>query len=169
MNVQIFEIIMMVLCLPVALLLVYSIIKLFNFKHELNKTGISYFKTVNKKKQTFWVMLFGVTLAGIILMLILDPTTRESWYQQVFPVSVTVTALTNMLSNQIHGNISGIFDKGIMENNRLYGWEKIHSYKIDKSSVFAYLKNGQVLQFNNLSNLNQIDELFEKNEILKSE
>jgi hypothetical protein len=67
------------------------------------------------------------------------------------------------LYNKKYNNIYGIYENGIINANKeLFEWKNIQSYKINENNISGYCKDGSPFEFNNIENIDEIRNLFEK-------
>ena len=63
-------------------------------------------------------------------------------------------------------NIKGIYENGIIVYfKELFEWKKVHSYSITDNKLTGYLKNGNIFEFNDIENIDEIRCLFENKNI----
>ena len=73
-----------------------------------------------------------------------------------------------MIISKFYGNIFGIYKNGIIDYNmNLNLWKEIHSYNIIEKTIYGYYHDGNKFEYNNIEKIDEIKELFEKNNVQK--
>jgi hypothetical protein len=146
---------------------IISFINIFTIKNKIKKAGKNYCKRIDIKIKNLYLFVFIVIILIIALIVLIN--SRE-WFASTVCLSFMLWIISIILRNRLYGNISGIYENGIIDyEKRLIEWKEIHSYKINENNISGYFNYGGLFEYNNLENINEIKELFEKNKIMDRE
>ena len=140
-----------------------NIIRILTLKKVINRAGKNYYKSIiklNNNSLYIWIVLYIISLLIAFIL-------SKNLLVLVIFIGLIIWCLGNILKNVLFGNLVGIYENGIILDNTYYKWEKIHSYKINETNIFGYLNNGKKFNYCKIENIDEINELFEKNKITK--
>jgi hypothetical protein len=142
------------------------IIKTLTIKKTVKKAGNIYYRADNKKQDDYTglFLLMTITITGLMIFLILS----KYWFLSVITFSFILYYVSEYISNKKFKNIYGIYENGIINYNKvIIEWKDIHSYEINENNVSGYFKDGALFEYKNIENIDEINNLFEKNGIMK--
>jgi hypothetical protein len=132
----------------------------------LKKAGNNYYNIINKKEGKFNLIIGIVFICISLLRFILSC----DWVISTIIFSFGIRFSFYYFQNKNYGNISGIYENGIIDyNNDLIIWKKIHSYKIIDKDIYGYINDGNIFEYKNIENIDEVKNIFEKNNISKRE
>ena len=140
------------------------LLKLVTIKNEIKRAGINYFmaepqKPMKKNK----VIVLTVVFVVIVLYLIMVSVILRHWSFLVLSILFIMNAVIMFSFWKKYKNISGIYENGIIHYfNGLFEWKDIHSYSITERNLSGYFKNGNVFEYKNIENIDEIQCLFER-------
>jgi hypothetical protein len=138
-------------------------IKLFTLKKTLKNSGNNFYKEPDRKTP---IAIIYINIALIILVIFM--ALLGEWFVPILCFSYIIYSIGDLIINKIYGNVCGIYENGIIDHNMtLKKWNKIHSYKIIDNTVSGYFNNGKLFEYKNIENINEINNVFEKNNIQK--
>jgi hypothetical protein len=141
---------------------VISFIRIFTIKRKIKNAGINYYKEPDLK---FDFLNLSIIIIALILLLFI--LISGEWFVPMWGLGFIIFFLSEMLINKLYGNISGIYENGIIgSNKKLFKWKELNSYQINENNISGYFNNGNIFEYNNLGNIYEIKELFEKNKII---
>jgi hypothetical protein len=144
---------------------ILSVTKLLTTKSMIKSAGINSFKMAKIRKDEFEYIRLGIFVIVFIILMI-----NSLWFLTMLLLSFILWYLGNVLSNKFFGNISGIYENGIIDCDKNFvKWSEIHSYKINENNVSGYFQNGNLFEYDNLDNISEVNKLFEKHNIMKRE
>ena len=141
-----------------------QILLLFTIKKELKKAGKNYFKMMTKKNSKFEYIYLIFMIILFCFFIIIG--------QRLLIMICLGTLLWNIgdiIKNKLFGNISGIYENGIIIDKHLIKWNEIHFVKINENNISVFLNDGEAFDYMNILNINEIKELFNKNGIMERE
>jgi hypothetical protein len=148
---------------------IISFINIFKIKHKIEKAGRNYCNRSDLKIKNFHLLILIFAIIFLLITLIILIVSSQ-WFASAICLSFILWIISIILSNRIYGNISGIYENGIIDaDKRFRVWGEIHSYKISSNNISGYFNYGNIFEYNNLENINEIKELFEKYKILDRE
>ena len=140
-----------------------QILLLFTLKNEIKKAGKDYFKMVTKNSKFEYIyLIFMIILLGIFVIM-------RQWLFPIFYLGLLLWCIGNIIKNKLFGNISGIYENGIIIDKHLIIWNEIHFYKINENNLSIFFNDGENFDYINVLNINEIIELFNKNGIMERE
>jgi hypothetical protein len=144
---------------------IFSIIKLLTTKNILKRAGINYLKMADVKNNEFEYIILGTLFVLFIFFMI-----AGKWFFPMLCLGFFLWYLGDILGNKLFGNISGIYQNGIIDCDKNFvEWKQIHSYKINENNISGYFQNGNLFEYNDIDNIIEIKKLFEDNNIMKRE
>jgi hypothetical protein len=154
------------LILPV-LASIISIVRIKIIKDDIKKAGIMYYKKDDENKTNKFSGFFPFLFVILSLLLIFFIFMKE-WFDSIITLSGIIIFTSFYISFKKFNNIYGIYENGIINANKeLVEWKKIQSYEIKENNVSGYCKDGTLFEFNNIENIDEIKNLFEKNKVIK--
>jgi len=149
------------LIIPLCIALI-NIIKLFTMKNMIKNAGKNYYIIYKKEnyKNLFILSIVIVIVAFFVFVL------NGNWIILTIMLTSTSFVFFEYFSKKKYGNIIGIYENGIIDNNKEFvDWKKIHSYKINDKDLCGYFNDGSLFEYKNLNNIDEIKSLFEKNNV----
>jgi hypothetical protein len=143
------------------------LIKLCTLKNEVKRAGVNYHLSkskinINKKTVIILIIVFGIML----LSLIIGSFILRHWYFLMLSLFMILNIIIFYIMERKYKNIKGIYENGIIVYfKELFEWKKVHSYSITDNKLIGYLKNGNVFEFNDIENIDEIRCLFETKNI----
>jgi hypothetical protein len=141
-------------------------IKILTMKKTIKKAGIIYYSSDNKKRNNYpeLFLLVAIVFTGLMIFFIL----LKEWFVSIIVFSFLFYYISEYISNKKFKNIYGIYENGIINYDKvLIEWKEIHSYEINENNVSGYFKDGALFEYKNMVNIDEINNLFEKNGIVK--
>jgi hypothetical protein len=155
-----------ILCMFFVILLCFGlsvIIKIFSLKSILKKAGDCYYKAENKKGSVVSLYINIVLVVLCIFMIFVGEKSIA-----IVSLPFIIYSWGNFIVNKIYGNVSGIYENGIIDGNRiLREWNDIHSYIAYDNTISGYFHDRSIFNFRNLEKFEEIKTLFEKNDVKK--
>jgi len=143
------------------------IIKSKTIKDDIKKAGNIYYKKDYDNKRNIFSKIYPYIFVILLLLLIFFIFMKE-WFDTTIALSSIILFTFLYTDNKKYNNIYGIYENGIINADKeLFGWKNIHSYKINENNISGYCKDGSLFEFNNLENIDEIRNLFEKNRVMK--
>jgi hypothetical protein len=136
-------------------------------KNEIKRAGINYFMAEPKKptKKNKVIVLTAVFVI-ILLYLIMISIILRLWFFLILSILLIMNAVIMFNIWKKYKNINGIYENGIIHYfNGLFEWKKVHSYSITEKNLSGYFKNGNIFEYKNIENIDEIQSLFVKNKI----
>jgi hypothetical protein len=154
------------LILPV-LASIISIVRIKIIKDDIKKAGNIYYKKDDENKTNkfsrFFPFLFVILSLSLIFFILM-----KEWFHSILILSGIIYFTSFYISSKKFKNIYGIYENGIINvSGELIEWKKIQSYEIKENNVSGYCRDGALFEFNNLENIDEISNLFEKNRVMK--
>jgi hypothetical protein len=154
------------LFLPIISLLKF--IKIFTLKNVIKKAGKKYFVNENSNNKYNKILI----LCSIIILTfsILAIVFMGEWFVLIIGILFCILFLSDIFILKLYGNVIGIYENGIIDNdNEFNNWTKIHSYIIIEKDISGYYEKGGLFEFKNIENIEDIKNLFIKNNIKERE
>ena len=140
-------------------------IKILTIKRTVKKAGNLYYKDENKRRNIYPTLFWLLTIAGIGLIIFF--ILLKEWFVSVIAFSLLLYYISEYISNKKFKNIYGIYENGIINYDKvLIEWKDIHSYEVNENNVSGYFKDGALFEYKNIGNIDEINNLFEKNGIM---
>jgi hypothetical protein len=149
------------------LFLIIYLIKFLTIKNVIKNAGINYF--LFKKIMTVKInKIIAILVLGMIIILIISLFTG---FLDMTITSLIFISVFILIFNfhKKYNNVDGIYENGIINSEELFEWKDIHSYIITDNNIFGYYKNGNTFECKDVSNIEEIKCLFEKNKIKERE
>jgi hypothetical protein len=150
-------------------LFIVRALHLLTFKYDLKKAGINYFKIKEERGKSIKIFLLILCALCIILFIggIFFLIVNE-WIMALFCLIFPLWYIFELISNKKYGNIYGIYENGIISfPKEFYKWNNIYTYEIYENNIFVNCKNDTKIEIKNIENIDEIEKLFEKNNIMK--
>ena len=141
-------------------------IKILTIKKTVKKAGNLYYRDDNKEQNNYSILLLlvAIVFTGLMIFFIL----LKEWFVSIILFSFLFYYISEHISNKKFKNIYGLYENGIINYNKvLIEWKDIHSYEINENNVSGYFKDGALFEYKNIVNIDEINNLFEKNGIMK--
>jgi hypothetical protein len=159
----IFFIILSLFIIPIGMGLIH-IILLFTIKSELKKAGKNYFKMETIKNKKMQYIYIGFCIVFLTFSVIIG-----EWLIPMLGIGFILWYISYLIKNKKFGNITGIYENGIINDKHLIKWDEIHYYKINENNIICDIKGEESFDFNNLSNIDEIKLLFDRNNVKQRE
>jgi hypothetical protein len=144
---------------------IVTIIRVLTIKHKLKIAGTNDYRIIikdncddNKKSQYLFVSIGIIVFAFSLIF-------SQHLLIYIILGGFIIWLSGDIIKNKIFGNIRGIYENGIVDENNLIRWDKIHSYTVNENSISGFFKNGFSFEYNNLDNIIVMKELFERKKI----
>ena len=136
---------------------------------EIKRAGKNYcyfqIKNLQKKNSKLDIILNIV----MVILFVFSLVTRN-WFHLIMASSLIVVNISQSLINKKFGNISGIYENGIIDHCKDYiQWREIHSYNITKNILSGYHEDGSYFKYENIENIEEIRSLLYKNGVKERE
>jgi hypothetical protein len=140
---------------------------IFTIKNTLKKAGVNYFKVPDSDIVPL-ITLSGIPVISFFLIIFYY---IRHLFLLIICLSYIFLIISEIISYYLFGNITGIYENGMIRRKKLIEWKKIHSYiiNVNENKISGYFNNGVIFELNNLNNIKEIKELFEKNKIMDRE
>jgi hypothetical protein len=143
------------------------LIKSKTIKDDIKKAGNIYYKKDDDNKRNIFSKFYPYLFVILLLLLIFFILMKE-YFDTILVLSSIIIFISLYIYNKKYNNIYGIYENGIINANKeLFEWKNIQSYKINEKNISGYCKDGSLFEFNNLENIDEIRNLFEKNRVMK--
>jgi hypothetical protein len=157
-----FKILIIPLLFPLTVL-----IKSKTIKDDIKKAGNIYYKKDYDNKKNI-ISKFYPYLFVILLLFLKFSILMRDWFHTTIVLSFIILFTSLYIYNKKYNNIYGIYENGVINADKeLFEWKNIQSYKINENNISGYCKDGSLFEFNNLENIDEIRNLFEKNRVMK--
>jgi hypothetical protein len=153
------------------LLIVFFIIQLIKFltlKNDIYKAGKNY--VLFQTKMTVRMNKFIKIIVLFAIIQIIFSIVVSFFALAVLLLIFIIDFIILFIFNKKFNNVYGIYENGIIDfSDKLFEWKDIHSYIITDNNILGYYKNGNIFECKNVSNIEEIKCLFEKNRIKNRE
>jgi hypothetical protein len=150
--------------LPINTLLKF--IRIFTLRNILKNAGKKY--CVNESQNNIKGQIIAIVFLAVISITFI--IILKDWIFAVIIIFLNIIFLSDLIIIKIHGNVTGIYENGIVDNEKeLNTWNKIHSYIIKENDILGYYMNGELFEFKNIENIEEISNLFIMNNVKERE
>ena len=147
---------------PLVLYTIIKFVRIFTIKRILKNAGKNYCVLNVEYKKGVIISCCVVIIISTIINLVF----YRNWVAFTICIIIIIISLSDIIIKKIHGNVIGIYENGIIDNNyELNMWKNIHSYKIDNKNIIGYYKNGELYEFIDNENINEIKKILIKNNV----
>jgi hypothetical protein len=140
-------------------------------KNELKRAGKNYYidiKNIDSEKYSKIRILIVLVISTFFLFFLLL-SLGDNWIITSIYFCIIIIFNMDWIFNQIFGNISGIYENGIINQDKYFvSWNEVYLYSIVGNTFSGYLKKGDGYKIGDYFEYIDIENIEEINVLLKN-